>query len=284
MSSEQETIDDILLNDPEMVDAFIAEANEHLDTIEDDFLTLERQQDNPDQALLDKVFRAIHSVKGAAGFLSLTRMSELAHIMEALLTRMRAGKIMPDSRNIDSLLAGVDLLKTMLQNIKESNGVDIRLVHDQLADLIEKDAAAEPGPPKEKAAQPPRKETRTAPAAEKIEADLGSTVRIHVDILDKLMVQAGELVLIRNQQLLNVDESDPVSRSIAHRLDLITSELQQTIISTRMQPVGKVIDKFPRVVRDLGKSLGKQIDIEIIGSSAELDKTILESLTDPLTP
>jgi two-component system, chemotaxis family, sensor kinase CheA len=283
MSNEQETIDDILLNDPEMVAAFVAEANEHLDSIEDDFLTLERQQSNPDRALLDKVFRAIHSVKGAAGFLNLSRMAELAHIMEALLTKMRAGKILPDSDNIDSLLAGVDLLKTMLMNIKESNEVDIRLVHEQLASLTEQSSVAPAPPPQEKTPQPSGQEKTPAPPAEKSESDPGNTVRIHVDILDKLMVQAGELVLIRNQQLLNVDESDPVSRSIAHRLDLITSELQQTIISTRMQPVGKVIDKFPRIVRDMGKSLGKQIDIEIMGSSAELDKTILESLTDPLT-
>jgi two-component system, chemotaxis family, sensor kinase CheA len=283
MSSEQETIDDILLNDPEMVEAFVAEANEHLESIEDDFLTLERQQGNPDKALLDKVFRAIHSVKGAAGFLNLSRMAELAHMMEALLTKMRAGKIHPDSDNIDSLLAGVDLLKTMLKNIKKSNEVDIRLVLEQLTALAEKSSTAPAAPQVEKSPRPPGQEKPLAQPAERIDADLGNTVRIHVDILDKLMVQAGELVLIRNQQLLNVNESDPVSRSIAHRLDLITSELQQTIISTRMQPVGKVIDKFPRIVRDLGKSLGKQIDVEIIGSSAELDKTILESLTDPLT-
>jgi two-component system chemotaxis sensor kinase CheA len=97
------------------------------------------------------------------------------------------------------------------------------------------------------------------------------------------MVQAGELVLIRNQHMLTIDEADAMSRSIAHRLDMITSELQETIISTRMQPVGKVIDKFPRVVRDLGQSLNKQIQLSITGSNAELDKTILESLTDPLT-
>jgi len=97
------------------------------------------------------------------------------------------------------------------------------------------------------------------------------------------MVQAGELVLIRNQHMLTIDEGDAMSRSIAHRLDMITSELQETIISTRMQPVGKVLDKFPRVVRDMGKSLDKQIQISITGSNAELDKTILESLNDPLT-
>ena len=199
--------------------------------------------------------------------------------MEALLTKMRSGKILPETEYIDSLLAGVDLLKTMLKNIKESNEVDIRLVHDQLTVLIEKGPADETVPRKEPAHPPPKQEAKPPAPAEKSDSDLGSSVRIHVDILDKLMVQAGELVLIRNQQLLNIDDSDPVSRSIAHRLDLITSELQETIISTRMQPVGKVIDKFPRIVRDLGKSLGKLIDIEIIGSNAELDKTILE-ITD----
>ncbi|MHB1351319.1 MAG: hybrid sensor histidine kinase/response regulator [Desulfobulbus sp.] len=281
MADDKETIDDILLNDPEMVEAFVAEAKEHLESIEDDFLALERQKDNPEQALLDKVFRAIHSVKGAAGFLGLSKMSQLAHVMEALLTKMRGGQILPESEYIDSLLAGVDLLTTMLQNIAVSNEVDIKLVHERLTNLYEHGSA-----PQRKAE--PRKSTtpqadQDKKTSERGELDIGNTVRINVDILDKLMVQAGELVLIRNQHLLTVDESDPVSRSIAHRLDLITSELQETIISTRMQPVGKVIDKFPRIVRDLGKSLGKQIQLEITGSNAELDKTILESLNDPLT-
>lgn len=277
MDSDKEKIDDILLNDPEMVEAFVAEAKEHLESIEDDFLALERQKDAPEQSLLDKVFRAIHSVKGAAGFLGLSKMSELAHVMEALLTKMRGGQILPESEYIDSLLAGVDLLTTMLQNIAVSNDVDIKVVYTRLTSLYEHGCT-----PQKKAEAPQVKEAK-APVTEKSELDLGNTVRINVDILDRLMVQAGELVLIRNQHLLTVNESDPLSRSIAHRLDLITSELQETIISTRMQPVGKVIDKFPRIVRDLGKTLGKQIQLDIIGSNAELDKTILESLTDPLT-
>lgn len=281
MASDTETIDDILLNDPEMVEAFVAEAKEHLDSIEDDFLSLERQKDNPDQTLLDKVFRAIHSVKGAAGFLGLSKMSDLAHIMEALLTKMRGGKILPESEYIDSLLAGVDLLTAMLQNIKQSNDVDIEVVYDRLTNLKE-EGITKTTPPKETApADQPNQQT---PAVSKTsDLDMSNTVRINVDILDRLMVQAGELVLIRNQHLLTVDESNPMSRTIAHRLDLITSELQGTIISTRMQPVGKVIDKFPRIVRDLGKNLGKQIQLSITGSNAELDKTILESLADPLT-
>jgi two-component system chemotaxis sensor kinase CheA len=284
MSDSKETLDDILLNDPEMVEAFVAEAREHLDSIEDDFLVLERQKDDPDQAQLDKVFRAIHSVKGAAGFLGLSKMSELAHVMEALLTKMRSGKILPDTPQIDSLLAGVDLLSTMLRDITQSNVVDIKLVHDQLISLTGQEEAetgkTKPERDKKKALTDAKKETA---AQEKSTLDIGTTVRINVDTLDRLMVQAGELVLIRNQHMLNIDEADATARSIAHRLDLITSELQETIISTRMQPVGKVLDKFPRIVRDLGKSLDKQIQLTITGSNAELDKTILESLNDPLT-
>jgi len=284
MSDNKETLDDILLNDPEMIEAFVAEANEHLDSIEDDFLILERQKDDPDQAQLDKVFRAIHSVKGAAGFLGLSKMSELAHVMEALLTKMRSGKILPETEYIDSLLAGVDLLSTMLRDITQSNDVDIKLVYEQLNSLTEQKAKTD----KKSIDQSKKKESSTAkevnkPSQEKSLIDISNTVRINVDTLDRLMVQAGELVLIRNQHMLTIDEGDAMSRSIAHRLDMITSELQETIISTRMQPVGKVLDKFPRVVRDMGKSLDKQIQISITGSNAELDKTILESLNDPLT-
>ncbi|MFH2218372.1 MAG: hybrid sensor histidine kinase/response regulator [Pseudomonadota bacterium] len=282
MSEVDETIDSQLINDPEMVECFIAEAKEHLDAVEDDFLSLEKQKDAPDRALLDKVFRAIHSVKGAAGFLGLATMTRLSHVMETLLSRMRSGEIRPESEYIDALLAGVDLLTTMLEDIEQCNAVDITHVHDQLNRLLE--MGPDPGHP----LKPLPAEVETDPgkkiyAADKTCVDFGSTVRIHVDLLDKLMVQAGELVLVRNQHLLSVDESNAVSRSIAHRLDLVTSELQETIIATRMQPIGKIIGKFPRIVRELGKNLGKQIQISITGSEAELDKTILESLTDPLT-
>lgn len=282
MSDSKDTLDDILLNDPEMVEAFVAEANEHLESIEDDFLALERQKDNPEQAQLDKVFRAIHSVKGAAGFLGLSKMSKLAHVMEALLTKMRSGKILPETEYIDSLLAGVDLLSTMLKDISKSNDVNITLVHDQIITLTEQEATSlRPKPRNEEKKAEEGEEEALSHQGKSL--DISNTVRISIDILDKLMVQAGELVLIRNQHMLSIDEADATSRSIAHRLDLITSELQETIISTRMQPVGKVLDKFPRVVRDLSKALNKQINLTITGSNAELDKTILESLTDPLT-
>jgi len=283
MNDAKEKFDDLLLNDPELVANFIAEAKEHLESIEADFLMLEKHKDHPDQELLNKVFRAIHSVKGAAGFLNLDNMTRLAHVMETLLADMRSGKILAESHYVDALLAGVDLLALILDDVAHHQDVDITGVHDRLTGLLEQKAAAPGRSVSRLSAAPAAGTAKESRLPDKAVADRGNTVRIPVDTLDKLMLQAGELVLVRNQHLLAVDESDPLSRSLAHRLDLVTAELQETIIRTRMQPIGKIIGKLPRIVRELGKRLGKQIRIDINGSEAELDKTILESLTDPLT-
>ena len=136
MGDDKETIGDMLSDDPEMIGSFVAEAKEALDAVEDDFLNLEKQKDNPDRTLIDKVFRAIHSVKGAAGFLDLGNMTTLALVMETLLSRMRAGKIRPESEYIDALLSGVYLLAAMLDDIEHSNEVDITSVHDRLSGLL----------------------------------------------------------------------------------------------------------------------------------------------------
>lgn len=116
-----------------------------------------------------------------------------------------------------------------------------------------------------------------------VEQDRTSTLRINVELLDRLMTLTSELTLIRNQSLQVLDQDDVQVRPITQRLDAVTSALQETVLRTRMQPVGNLFGRFPRVVRDLGRQLGKQVEITIIGSDVELDKTILEHLSDPLT-
>lgn len=108
-------------------------------------------------------------------------------------------------------------------------------------------------------------------------------LKVRLDILDKLMALAGELVLVRNQQLMIADPDNAEARGITQRLDIVTSDLQETIMRTRMQPIGGLFARFGRVVRDLGRKLGKEIGLESVGSDVELDKNILESLVDPLT-
>jgi two-component system chemotaxis sensor kinase CheA len=111
-----------------------------------------------------------------------------------------------------------------------------------------------------------------------------TTIRVTVSLLDQLMNLAGELVLSRNQLLQTITSGDARNaEAVGQRIDLVTSELQEAIMLTRMQPIGNVFNKFPRVVRDLSKKLGKQIDLTIVGKDVELDKTIIESINDPLT-
>jgi len=110
------------------------------------------------------------------------------------------------------------------------------------------------------------------------------SIRVDVALLDKLMNLVGELVLARNRVLqFTRTDSDAGFVSTSQRLNLITSELQEGVMKTRMQPVGNVWSKFPRVVRDLALQLGKQVRIEMEGEDTELDKTIIEAIKDPLT-
>jgi two-component system chemotaxis sensor kinase CheA len=127
-----------------------------------------------------------------------------------------------------------------------------------------------------------RKENGTTPA-EVVSKSMGS-LRVNVNLLDTLMTLAGELVLSRNQLLQGISSSNGKATELAgQRIDMITSELQETIMQTRMQPIASIFTKFTRVVRDLSKQLGKSIDLAIEGKEVELDKTILESINDPLT-
>lgn len=116
---------------------------------------------------------------------------------------------------------------------------------------------------------------RTTPGA--------TSMRISVPLVDRMMALAGELVLVRNQALRSTDPGNAAFDRLLRRLDSVTNELQDAALRMRTQPVGTLFDRFPRVVRDLARQLGKQIEVEIKGAEVELDKTIIELLTDPLT-
>jgi two-component system chemotaxis sensor kinase CheA len=111
-----------------------------------------------------------------------------------------------------------------------------------------------------------------------------SSLRVNVNLLDTLMNLAGELVLSRNQLLQGISSSNgKATEQSSQRIDMITSELQEAIMKTRMQPIANVLNKFTRIVRDMSRDLSKSIELDIQGKEVELDKTILESINDPLT-
>jgi flagellar motor protein MotB/HPt (histidine-containing phosphotransfer) domain-containing protein len=111
-----------------------------------------------------------------------------------------------------------------------------------------------------------------------------ASIRVDVTLLDRLMNLVGELVLARNQILQHAQNAAGNGLAVSsQRLNLITTELQESVMKTRMQPIGNVWSKFPRTVRDLATSCGKQVRIEMQGKETELDKTIIEAIKDPLT-
>jgi two-component system chemotaxis sensor kinase CheA len=462
-------------NEQEMFDLFLAEANEHLETIEKELLVLEKGTEHSN-ASIDNLFRAIHSIKGSSGFMQFDTINELSHVMETLLQKMRSGEIKPESQYIDGLLDGVDLLTKMIEDIEQSESVDISNVKEALLLLIESkdkpkkekqiyDETDQHNETSKKVSVPEQditndhfsslsqmfgieisdlmiqyssskrdlylitfylyeiaktpsqlinklnkmgeiinanihthadifsedltndpliynvlyasllekemitisfalsdddviqltqekqdthktdhinssqseivhrhsqtvfmksdeKQTRDITISQsntrdknipmmseeevielkQIETDTtnnqsnqpqsssnsiprlpggrSESIRVDVHILDQLMTIVGELVLVRNRQLTSIDHVDATS---VEDLDLVTSELQETIMRTRMQPIGSLLGKLPRIVRDLSKKLNKKIEMISFGNDVELDKSILETLSDPLT-
>ena len=132
--------------------------------------------------------------------------------------------------------------------------------------------------------EPAAEQTKAVDSPAPAKSKEQSSIRVNIDLLDKLMVLAGELVLTRNELISSVASDEPsLIQSSIHNVDAITSELQEAIMSTRMQAVGMVFNKFKRIVRDLSKQLGKSIELKISGEDVDMDKTIIEAIGDPLT-
>ena len=410
--------------DDDLVQCYLAESREHLATIETDLLQVEQAGAEIDEQLVNRVFRAAHSIKGGAGFFDLTKIRELAHKTENVLDMIRSRDMVPTPEIVNVLLLAFDKLRDLLDNFSSSNGEDIadfvaaltrlsagglpqkdralleqpagaalaepgrfrevsafdldqarktgkrvfRIEFDLLADIQRRNATPldifrtlmdcgqvldssmdldsvgtldeepttsihfevlyattlnsaalcqlfhvradqvrcvqepevadlQPKPlsvQPERVANPTVKPLVSEPQALREETATSSeaaatpqaeaTVRLSVSLLDSLMTLAGELVLGRNQMNEALaSRDDRAIAASANRISAATSELQEAVTLTRMQPVGTLFAKFPRLVRDLSRTLGKEVQLKLEGGEVELDKTILEGLSDPLT-
>ncbi|HID10831.1 MAG TPA: chemotaxis protein CheA [Candidatus Latescibacteria bacterium] len=265
-------VDDDLLRD------FLAETEELLEGLEEHLLKLEARPEDPE--LLNEIFRAFHTIKGTSGFLGFSRTFQLAHRAEEVLDRLRKGDMVIGRDTMDALLAVLDVMKALLREIQEERGErsDIDPAIAMLEAFLEGKTAgvqkAEPTP-----AQVPLARAGV------------ETIRVDVRRLDQLMNLVGELVLGRNRLLqLNSEigvlhKGEEIAEQLdltASRIDLLTAEIQEMVMKTRMVPVGRVFNKFPRVVRDLCRVNGKEVRLVIEGEDTELDKTVIEEIGDPL--
>ena len=442
----------------ETLQIFIDESLEHLADIQNDLLAIETAGADIDENLVNKVYRAAHSIKGGAGFMGLTNIKNLTHEMENILGKIRSREMVPDADIINILLLASDALVELINNITQSNDIDISdhiesllsittgvtvkkeagagterlddipapifislpdqtggfeineemisegrkggkyiylirfdLIHDihmnnktpsdliadmsstgivldkqidldavgflrekelpdqfpfsvlfatlvspkdinllfeineeqiyELTDDFQVKSIAEYSDPNPDVLASERQlkdeysgdESLKTASRDFQEETVGecsneegleiedvseikvedtktcmgasdASLRVNVSLLDTLMNLAGELVLSRNQLLQAISSGDPrAAETSGQRIDLITSELQEAIMLTRMQNIGIVFNKFPRVVRDLANDLGKSVELSLKGKEVELDKTIIEAIGDPLT-
>ena len=277
----------------EIVQEFLVESYESLDRLDGDLLALERDPHSKDT--LASIFRVMHTIKGTCGFLGFPRLERVAHGAESLLGGLRDGTIEVNPPIASALLATGDALRQMLNNIEQS-GTDgdedflhlvatlERLRASAGATAPNRIPATPPSPRKDAPVRPEPPQT-TEPVAEAARASVAdANIRVDVAILDNLMTLVGELVLARNHiaQITAASDHDPVWAAAAQHLHAITADLQDGVMRTRLQPIHTAWARFPRVVRDLGMALGKQVRVETDGDDTELDRSIIEAIKDPL--
>jgi two-component system chemotaxis sensor kinase CheA len=303
----------------EIVAEFITESSELMENVIQDMVVIE---ENPDEEVINSIFRAVHTIKGTSSFLGFGALSGLAHKAEDVLGIIRKGEMAPDKEVTDVLLASFDLMKQMLDDIKEKGAEDrdaiivigelegltkqdrkkigeilvqeevIRV--DELMDALQEQKTVE----QEKKLGEIIVEEKLVTdgqmkgflAKQKTQKE-DQTIRIDVRKLDELMNLVGELVLGKNRLILldSMVKKDLGSSAIAdsfadvtNYLEAITNELQGSVMKARLVPISKLFNKMPRLIRDLCKDSKKEIDLHIEGENTELDRSLIETLHDPL--
>jgi len=279
---------------------FLTETHEGLSAVDEALLRLERAPD--DAPTLAEIFRQVHTIKGTCGFLGLSRLEKVAHAGETMLGLYRDGTLAVTPEGITLIFSAVDAIRKIVvgleQHGQEPEGDDSAVIAAlDAAARGESVAVAPAAPPKAEspaeaapvpvALSAPAAPRATEPVAEAAQTEsvaAQQTIRVSVEVLEDLMTLVSELVLTRNQLLQLARASSDSQLSVPlQRLSHITSELQEGVMKTRMQPIGNAWAKLPRLVRDLANELGKKIELDMRGADTELDRQVLELIKDPLT-
>ncbi len=312
--------------DAALLQEYLTECDELIQRLDQDLVALETTAD--DQQILNRIFRAFHTIKGTSGFMGFSQIVELTHHAEDVLNLLRKGERKVMRRTMDILLAVLDQLRRMLGDVR--NGTpriyelgtllgSLRQLQDgteesrpTLGEIMvaqkvisheERAAALEEAVLNDKRLGEVLIEKKLASESQVREAlqqqispvearNTARTIRVDVTKLDALVNLVGELVLERNrltqlqrdlaQQRLSPERFEAAFTQAAARLTFITEELQSASLKTRMVPIDMTFRRFPRLVRDVALSLGKEVDLIIRGEDTELDKTVVEEIADPL--
>ncbi len=274
-----------------MMEAFTIEVAEHLSTADQALSSLEAGEETDEAGR--RLFVALGKIRSAASMLDLAGVLMLSSSMEAVAGALPKLSGAGDATSA-ALRRGQGKLKTLLDNIEDETleiDGEVAALHQLLTPSSAAPAAPVSPPRPPTAAAPPTAVVppttpRPAPAPRRRQETtmVDSSVRISIALLDKLMNLASELVLVRNQNKQAVELGDLQQlAAIAQRLNVVTSDLQTSIMQTRMRPMATAFGRFTRFVRDMARRLNKEVELEIVGAEVELDKNIIEAIGDPLT-
>ena len=254
----------------ELINDFIAETRDMLLALGGEIVAWEAAPG--DRERLDEIFRFVHTVKGNCGFFDLPRLAALSHAAEDALADVRAGRRTPDSALVSAVLAIIDRIGELVMALETGEAI----ASEDDEQLIR---ALAPG-------QGPA-ETIAVEAAE-IPADLRKSqrsIRLSVDLLDRMMSGVSDAVLARNElaRRLRENPGDMGVEAAFERVSTCIAEIRDAITRTRMQRIDSLFAALPRVVRDIAGELGKQVRLDVDGGDVELDREMIEMIRDPLT-
>jgi two-component system chemotaxis sensor kinase CheA len=255
----------------ELLGEFIAETRETLEPLAGEIVAWEA--DPADRARLDSIFRFVHTVKGSCGFLDLPRLERLSHAAENALAEVRSGDRAADKRLVSAVLAIIDSIGEQVEALAAgepyAKGGD-----DALILALEDNEIETPEPCAVTAVQ-----QYLAPRAP------ARSIRLPVELLDRMMAGVSDMVLARNELSRRLRErgGDAVVDAAFERLSACVAEMRESITRTRMQRIDGLFSALPRMVRDLSVELGKQVHLVVEGGDVELDREMIEMIRDPLT-
>ncbi|MFC7497997.1 chemotaxis protein CheA [Enterovirga sp. GCM10030262] len=254
----------------DLINEFIAETREMLEALGGEIVAWEAAPD--DRGRLDEIFRFVHTVKGNCGFFDLPRLEALSHAAEDVLADVRAGRRGADHRVVSAVLAVIDRIGELVQALETGESVSSADDDQLIAALGE---SADPVRPGQEAATGVAVESRK---------NLRS-IRLSVDLLDRMMSGVSDMVLARNELARRLREAptDMAVEAAFDRVSACIAEMRDAITRTRMQRIDNLFVSLPRMVRDLSAELGKQVTLEVDGGDVELDREMIEMIRDPLT-
>jgi two-component system chemotaxis sensor kinase CheA len=262
---------------PSALAEFFAEAGEIIERISAQLRVIESKAYTAET--INNLYRDVHSLKGAAQLFGFHDLGNIAHVMETEMEPVRDKALEPNKDLIDQFYLYLEALEANMKNILESSKASPLVPPTPVKEAIDHPGGVEI----EQNSAKPVILPNPAQHSDK-ESEAGGSIRVPIPLLDNLMTLMGEMVLVRNQVIqFSNDSEDLEFLNLSKRLNLVTSEIQGEMMKTRMQPIGNVLSKYHRVVRDLSQELKKSINLQLSGSETELDKSLLEAIKDPLT-